>query len=212
MRRNRLRLTLCGCDVPTYLLGNVKPWVKTAADTLGAKYGIRTIYGIGPGSIAGSDHPKGLALDFMTSSKATGDALAADLIANAGPYAVKYIVWWKQSWNPERGTWAKYTSTTNPHYDHVHVSFKDKAGSGTPTVVTPVGLPGQAELQSLLGIARDFNAIVQWFTKAENWRRIGIGAAGMALIGIGIIALLGKNSRDTAPVVQVVKAVKKVAK
>lgn len=198
--------------MPTYLLGNVKPWVKTAADTLGAKYGIRTIYGIGPGSIAGSDHPKGLALDFMTSSKTTGDALAADLIANAGPYSVKYIVWWKKSWNPERGTWSNYTSTTNPHYDHVHVSFKDKAGSGTPSTVTPVGLPGQSELQALLGIARDFNAIVQWFTKAENWRRIGIGAGGVALVLVGVVALLGKDAKDAAPVVQIVKAVKKVAK
>lgn len=198
--------------MPTYLLGNVKPWVKTAADTLGAKYGIRTIYGIGPGSIAGSDHPKGLALDFMTSSKATGDALSADLIANHAAYSVKYIVWWKKSWNPERGTWTNYTSTTNPHYDHVHVSFKDKAGSGTPGTVTPIGLPGQSELQALLGIARDFNAIVQWFTKAENWRRIGIGAGGIALVMVGIAALLGKDAKDAAPVVQIVKAVKKVTK
>ncbi|HVI71712.1 MAG TPA: hypothetical protein VM656_09535 [Pyrinomonadaceae bacterium] len=199
--------------MPTYLLGAVKPHVKMVADTLGSKYGIRTIYGIGPGSIAGSDHPKGLALDFMTSSKATGDSLADDLIANAGPYAVKYIVWWKKSWNPERGTWDNYTSTSNPHYDHVHVSFKDKAGSGTPiNTTTPVGLPGTTELKALLDIGKDINAIVQWFTKAENWRRIGIGAAGAALVVTGIVALLGKNARDTAPVVQVVNAVKKVAK
>lgn len=198
--------------MPTYLLGAVKSHVKMVADTLGAKYGIKTIYGIGPGSIAGSDHPKGLALDFMVPNKATGDSIASDLIANAGPYAVKYIVWWHNSWNPKRGTWEKYTSTTNPHTDHVHVSFNDKAGSGTPINVEPIGLPGQNELQALLGIAKDFNAIVQWFTKAENWRRIGIGAAGAALVLIGIVALLGKNARDTAPVVQVVNAVRKVAK
>lgn len=198
--------------MPTYLLGAVKSHVRMVADTLGPKYGIKTIYGVGPGSIAGSDHPKGLALDFMVPSKATGDSISADLIANAGPYAVKYIVWWHNSWNPERGTWAKYTSTTNPHTDHVHVSFKDKAGSGAPINVAPVGLPGQDELKALLGIAKDFNAIVQWFTKAENWRRIGIGAAGVALMVAGIIALSGNNARDAAPVVQVVKAVRKVAK
>lgn len=198
--------------MPTYLLGAVKSHVKMVADTLGPKYNIKTIYGVGPGSIAGSDHPKGLALDFMVPNKATGDSISADLIANAGPYAVKYIVWWHNSWNPERGTWAKYTSTTNPHTDHVHVSFKDKAGSGTPINVAPIGLPGQDELKALMGIAKDLNAIVQWFTKAENWRRIGIGAAGVTLVLIGIVALLGKNARDTAPVVQVVKAVRKVAK
>lgn len=198
--------------MPTYLLGAVKSHVKMVADTLGPKYNIKTIYGVGPGSIAGSDHPKGLALDFMVPNKATGDSISADLIANAGPYAVKYIVWWHNSWNPERGTWAKYTSTTNPHTDHVHVSFKDKAGSGTPINVAPIGLPGQDELKALMGIAKDLNAIVQWFTKAENWRRIGIGAAGVTLVLIGIVALLGKNAQDTAPVVQVVKAVRKVAK
>lgn len=199
--------------MPTYLLGGVKSHVKMVADTLGPKYGIRTIYGIGPGSIAGSDHPKGLALDFMVPNKTVGDAIAADLIANAGPYAVKYIVWWHNSWNPQRNTWAKYTSTKNPHTDHVHVSFNDKPGSGTPTnTTTPVSLPGQSELQALLGIAKDFNAIVSWFTKAENWRRIGIGAVGAALVLAGIVALLGKNARDTAPVVQVVNAVRKVAK
>lgn len=198
--------------MPSYLLGAVKPHVKSVADTLGPKYGIRTIYGIGPGSIAGSDHPKGLALDFMVPSKAVGDAIAGDLIANAGPYAVKYIVWWRKSWNPERGTWVDYTSTTNPHTDHVHVSFKPTAGSGAPVNVAPIGLPGQSELESLLGIAKDFNAIAVWFTKAENWRRLGIGAAGVVLVVMGIVALLGKNARDTAPVVQVVKAVGKVAK
>lgn len=199
-----------------YLLGAVKPHVKMAADTLGPKYGIKTIYGVGPGSIAGSDHPKGLALDFMVPNKATGDALAADLIANASAYAVKYLVWYRKSWNPERGTWDDYTTTKNPHTDHVHASFKPVGGTGTPTnmpgVTTPVGLPFQSEIESLLGIARDFNAIVKWFTRAENWKRIGIGAAGAALFVAGIVALLGKDTQDTRPVVQIVSAVKKVAK
>jgi len=86
-----------------YLLGAVKPHVKAIADSLGPKYGFTVVYGFGPGSIAGSDHPKGLALDFMTSDKGRGDALVADLMANSGPYAVKYIVWYRRSWNPTRG-------------------------------------------------------------------------------------------------------------
>lgn len=196
-----------------YLLGAVKSHVKQAAETLGAKHGFRVVYGWrAVGSVPNSDHPKGLALDFMTLDKAKGDALANDLIANHSAWAVKYIVWYKRSWNPQRGTWAAYTSTSNPHTDHLHVSFNDTPGSGTPTTVVPVGIPGQDELKSLLGIARDVNAIVTWFTRAENWRRLGIGAAGFALVMMGIVALLGKNTRDAAPVVQVVNAVKKVAK
>jgi hypothetical protein len=198
-----------------YLLGAVKPHVKMAADTLGPKYGFTVIYGLGPGSIAGSDHPKGLALDFMTSDKGRGDSLVADLIANAGPYAVKYIVWYRRSWNPKRGTWAPYKSTPNPHTDHVHVSFEAKAGDGAPSVVTPSGLPGVpgvTELQTLMGIAQDFNAMVSWLTKAENWRRIGIGAAGAALVLVGMAAMAGKSVSDVSPIIKVVGAVKSVGK
>lgn len=199
-----------------YLLGKVKPHVKMAADTLGPKYGYTVIYGLGPGSIAGSDHPKGLALDFMSTDKGRGDSLVADLIANANVYAVKYIVWYRRSWNPKRG-WVPYKSTPNPHTDHVHVSFEAKPGDGTPVTVTPsgtpgVGLPGVTELQTLLGIAQDFDAMVSWLTKAENWRRIGIGAAGVALVLVGMAAMAGKSVSDVSPVIKVVGAVKSVGK
>lgn len=196
-----------------YLLGAVKPHVKAAADSLGPKHGIRVIYGWrAVGSVPNSDHPKGLALDFMTSSKAQGDALANDLITNASAYGVKYLVWWEQSWNPKRGTWVKYTSTTNKHRDHVHASFEDKAGATPVQNVSPVGLPGQQQIESLMDVFKDLNRAVTWLTKRENWQRIGLLALGAFLVVAGLIALSGKDLKDAGSAAQVVDIVKKAGK
>lgn len=92
-----------------------------AADYFGSKYGIGNIGGRGPGSVPGSDHPYGRALDFMTSNRAKGTALANDLLKNAKRWNVKYIIWNHYIWNPSQG-WHKYNGS-NPHTDHVHVSF-----------------------------------------------------------------------------------------
>jgi hypothetical protein len=192
-----------------YMLGAVKPHVKQAAETLGAKHGFRVIYGWrATGSVANSDHPKGLALDFMTLDKAKGDALSADLIANHSAYAVKYIVWWRRSWNPERGTWVEYKSTSNPHIDHVHVSFKEQAGSGIPT--QNVALPGTGAIDDLVGTFRDLNNTVKWLTNKENWERIGVFVLGFALMLFGLVRLTGKGTGETIQVVT--KAAGKVAK
>jgi hypothetical protein len=49
-----------------YSLGAVKPWVAKAASIIGPKFGISSIGGVGSRPNP-SDHPKGLALDFMCS-------------------------------------------------------------------------------------------------------------------------------------------------
>jgi hypothetical protein len=106
-----------------YKLGNVRPVTKAAVQEIGPKFGIKTVYGWAPGLY---DHPKGLAADFMVNtpglSKATGDALAAYVIANAARLKVKYVIWYRRSWNPQRGTWVDYHGDSD-HTDHVHVSF-----------------------------------------------------------------------------------------
>lgn len=109
-----------------YDLGDVKPWVADAADTLGKKFGISTIGGWrAHGSVPNSDHPKGLALDLMTRSKAVGDKLADFAVKNAKALGITYVIWWHQIWTPGKG-WHKYTGPS-PHTDHVHVSFAAKA-------------------------------------------------------------------------------------
>jgi hypothetical protein len=105
-----------------YHLKGVSNNTSNAADYWGGKYGIKNIGGLGPGSVPGSDHPKGRALDFMTySNKKKGDALANDIIKNYKAWNVKYVIWYRYIWQPGRG-WHRY-SGPSPHTDHVHVSF-----------------------------------------------------------------------------------------
>lgn len=104
-----------------YKLKGVSPTASKAADYFGSKYGINNIGGVGPGSVPGSDHPKGRALDFMTRNSKQGDALANDVIQNYKAWNVKYVIWNKYIWSPDRG-WRKYSGPSD-HTDHVHVSF-----------------------------------------------------------------------------------------
>lgn len=122
-----------------YNLGPVKPWVEAAAYWLGGRHNIKTIGGWRP-SDPFPDHPSGHALDFMITSKSQGDALAQDAINNAGALGVKYIIWNHNVWNPQQG-WHPYTSTSNPHTDHVHITFNDQPGTGVPGGAVPVDQP-----------------------------------------------------------------------
>jgi hypothetical protein len=116
-----------------YKLGNVKSWVAKAANYIGPKFGIKTIYGWAPGLY---DHPKGLALDFMITGlpngRATGDALAAFVQANAKTLNVTYVIWYRRIWSVARAGegWRPYVGDSD-HTDHVHVSFEAAVqGSG----------------------------------------------------------------------------------
>lgn len=174
----------------SYNLGLVKAHVRRAAEHFGPKHGIKTVYGFGPGSTPGSDHPKGLALDFMTSNKATGDSLVNDLIANRAAFDITYIIWWRQIWHPGRG-WVKYTGTNNPHVDHAHVSFGMNPGTGSPTdtiPTVPVGNPLiPDEIEALVQVVKDINTGFQWLSEPNNWRRIGLFFGGLMLVFIAIV-------------------------
>lgn len=84
-----------------------------------------------------SDHPRGMAADFMIpewrTNKARGYALNSYLHHNAGPLALKYTVWDRHSY-PLRlggrpGSAINRGDPTNNHEDHVHASFLDKIAS-----------------------------------------------------------------------------------
>jgi transglycosylase-like protein with SLT domain len=94
--------------------------------------------GKGGRPIGTSDHPRGLAVDFMiprwrsTSGRAFGWKLARWVAAHAKQLRVKYIIWDACKWNPAvNTTWRPYRhpfGNANPtlaHRDHVHVSFRD---------------------------------------------------------------------------------------
>ncbi|GAA4554016.1 hypothetical protein [Pseudonocardia xishanensis] len=120
------------CGMSTSSLGAVKAWVADAAEFLGCQFGRPQVLGVGSRGNA-SDHPSGLAADFMTSDQATGDSIAACALANMQELGVSYVIWDQQintgsGWKPmeDRG------SPTANHEDHVHVSFRSSAPSGTP--------------------------------------------------------------------------------
>lgn len=103
-------------------LEGTQPHVAQVGHHLMAKFDIDDVHGRGdrPGP---SDHPDGLALDFMV-DRATGDALADYILAHRRDFAVTYLIW-RQRFNDGSG-WSPMAdrgSITANHYDHVHVSF-----------------------------------------------------------------------------------------
>jgi hypothetical protein len=174
-----------------YVLGAVKPHVRAAANSLGAQFGIKTIYGVSSGSVPNSDHPKGLALDFMISNlsggKAIGDALAAYVLNNMAALGVKYVIWYRRI-NDGSG-WRPYSGPSS-HTDHVHVSFNATPGTGTPGGVVPVGNPLIPDsVEKIWGFFKSVDEAITWITDPDNIRRIAMFAAGLILALIGLFRL-----------------------
>ncbi len=86
----------------------------------------------------GGDHPLGKACDFSANTsgfvnanaggadKAYGDNLAAWCVANAKNLGVKYVIWYRQIWQPSSG-WRSYSGSGGPaatHTNHVHLSMQ----------------------------------------------------------------------------------------
>jgi hypothetical protein len=117
----------CGLDESG--LGKVKPHVRQAAEILGCMYGEPTMYGVA-GRAGHSDHPSGLAVDFMVDT-ATGNDLAECVLRNKDALGVKYVIW-RQRINSGSGWKAMEDrgGVTENHFDHVHVSFDSGAGDG----------------------------------------------------------------------------------
>lgn len=104
-----------GEDCPSSGFGGVEPHVAAAGHHLQEKFGVDDVGGVAerPDNPT-SDHPSGYALDFMV-DRSTGDALADYAEEHTEALGIKYILW-----------------ETEDHYDHVHISFDDEAGSGLP--------------------------------------------------------------------------------
>ena len=110
-------------EMKSYPIGKVKPWVQAAASIIGTIFDIKTIYGVAQRSNK-SDHPTGLALDFMC-TKNQGDMISAYIIKNVEKLNVTYFIWRQRIWNPAKG-WRNMEDrggATANHFDHVHVSF-----------------------------------------------------------------------------------------
>lgn len=106
---------LTGNPCPTEGFGGVEPHVAEAGYHLMAVFGVPASDVGGVASRPGnptSDHPRGLALDFMVDTS-TGNALAAYAEENSSALGINYILW-----------------QVPAHYDHVHISFNSRPGSG----------------------------------------------------------------------------------
>ncbi|WP_235999204.1 hypothetical protein [Qaidamihabitans albus] len=107
---------------PTSLEGT-QPHVAQVGNHILNKFAVDSVGGQA-GRSGTSDHPSGLALDFMVGTE-TGDAIADYLLAHQSDFAVKYVIW-RQRYN-DGGGWSTMEdrgSATANHYDHVHVSFE----------------------------------------------------------------------------------------
>lgn len=107
--------------------GGVKPHVAKVCHKIDKKFHVPSVIGVYGGSVAGSDHPKGRACDFMIGKKKMkGWKIARNLRGHWGRYDVKYVIYRQKirfhkgggwQWMEDRG------SRTANHMDHVHVSF-----------------------------------------------------------------------------------------
>lgn len=193
-----------------YPLPHVKPWVVAAADEIGTKFGVKTIGGW-RAQDPFPDHPSGLAVDFMINDlpngHAVGDEISQYLIDNAKRLGLKYEIWNRRSWNPTRGTWAKYTSTDNPHTDHVHATFLPDAPAGyviplgTANGIGGGGTPGdlvgamQSAADALhtaaggISAVGDFAHKLMWLALPSSQLRIAAGVLGIVFIFFGVSTL-----------------------
>jgi len=103
--------------------GKEAPHVQAEMHYISSTWGIPTYGWRSRGSVPGSDHPKGLAIDAMVGKdRAKGDAIAAYYVANAKAKNVKYVIWWGRIWQERTGQWKAYFGPS-PHKDHDHISF-----------------------------------------------------------------------------------------
>jgi hypothetical protein len=127
------REAAAGCHTGLTGLGRVKPWVRTAARFLSCLYGEPTLIGVA-GRSRQSEHPGGLAVDFMMRGE-RGDRLAACALRNREALGVAYVIW-RQRINFGDG-WERMADRggdTANHYDHVHISFERRSPSAVPSV------------------------------------------------------------------------------
>lgn len=175
-----------------YALGPVKPHVRNAAETVGALFSVQTIYGVASRSYA-SDHPLGLALDFMTyGDRAKGQAIAEYCVTNAAALGVKYVIWYQRIWSLDRASegWRGMEdrgSVTANHMDHVHVSFL-ASGSGVTNVAIPdiPVFPWDWAEKGAEAAANPAVQILIWLGNPKNWLRIAVILCGIILLLVAL--------------------------
>lgn len=160
-----------------------------AANTAAAKAfieqnfsGVASIGGLYGGSVSGSDHPYGKALDVMISNYLSAQGIAAGtkiadwFVNNPNSFGTKYTIWRDRINNG--GGWEPYShpsgnNDTLAHRDHVHISFL--TGSGEFSAGQPKGD---------VGVGKSVSALA---TQVMSKLGLGFGGpAGAAPVGSGV--------------------------
>ncbi|MEU4667823.1 hypothetical protein AB0F91_07610 [Amycolatopsis sp. NPDC023774] len=118
--------TLSASKACSSTLAGAQPNAAQVGNHILTKFKVGSVGGRA-GRAGTSDHPAGLALDFMVDTT-TGNALAAYVLAHQGQFGVTYVIW-RQRINTGSG-WKAMEDRGSPtanHFDHVHVSFESGA-------------------------------------------------------------------------------------
>lgn len=145
-------------------IGNVRAHTAEVAEEITARWRLTFVWGIG----ATGEHAQGRALDFMGYDGGTVAKpgpmrpqvcaeIAAYLWANRSRLGVWYVIWNRRiisTTYPTAG-WKTYTGS-NPHTDHVHVSFRDSPPAYRPPAGNAPTPPEDldmtpAELRKIIG-------------------------------------------------------------
>jgi hypothetical protein len=124
-----------GPETPSYR--KLTPVAKRLYATVWRRFGVRSIGGWrAVGSVEGSDHPYGRAIDVMVGypgahGRVLGWRIARWAVANADALDVKYVIFNGRIWTRSRG-WHGYRHPADPcncnptlrHDDHVHISVR----------------------------------------------------------------------------------------
>jgi hypothetical protein len=114
-----------------------QPNTAAAIRYVKAAFGLESTGWRSTGSVPGSDHPKGLALDvpIAAGQRALGDRIAEWFLDHPDVFGVTYVIWRGRIRNPGGG-WRPYSGPSR-HDDHLHISLRAGGGSRMPAVGTP---------------------------------------------------------------------------
>ena len=195
-----------------YNLGPVKSWVSNAAYLLGTKFGFTTIYGWRQ-TDPYPDHPSGHALDFMISSHQQGEDLKNYAVANHANLGIKYIIW-NRTYYADSNGWkgSPYTATSNPHTDHVHITFLDQPGpwisspgftppdTATLTATTQPEEPSSYQCAWMLHLPINGDTCI--ISKSSLRAVLGglmlVGGAALMIVGLAFVTVYGLGRSETA--------------
>jgi hypothetical protein len=120
---------------PATLAGTV-PHVAQAGNAIRAAVGFTGPIQGRSARTGSSDHPNGLALDFIVGPGGSdlGDRIAAYALAHQRDFGITYVIW-RQRFNDGTGfvPMADRGSPTANHLDHIHLSFTAAAPPAAPT-------------------------------------------------------------------------------